>query len=99
MLFRSDQATLEKIANSVKEVKEEALPVYQMEWIPDGFRKSASTVTPQMVTESWSRETQTEGQPRNRTHFRWYYSREPQAARGITGDGDGKGRSGPILGG
>ena len=75
-----DQATLEKIANSVKEVKEEALPVYQMEWIPDGFRKSASTVTPQMVTESWSRETQTEGQPRNRTHFRWYYSRGSQAA-------------------
>ena len=75
-----DQATLEKIADSVKADGNEALPIYQMEWMPDGFQRSASTVTPQMVTESWSRDTQADGQPRIRTRFRWYYSQEPQAA-------------------
>lgn len=74
------QTDLEKIANSVKEVKEEALPVYQMEWMPEGFAGNASTVTPQMVTESRIRVAQSDGQPSIRTTFRWYYSRKPQAA-------------------
>lgn len=75
-----DQATLEKIASSVKELKEKALPVYQMGWMPDGFLKRNSTVTPQMVTERWERATQADGQPRISTQFRWYYSRGLQAA-------------------
>lgn len=74
-----DQSALERIANSVEEVREEALPVYQLEWMPEGFKAAGFTATSQMVTEAWSRETQADGQPRVRTHFRWYYSLAPQA--------------------
>lgn len=75
-----DQAALERIANSVKEVREEALPACQLEWMPEGFKAAGSTVTPQMVAERWRRDTQADGQPRTTTHFRWYYSWAPQAA-------------------
>ena len=67
------------ILSSADWSREEALPVYQLEWMPEGFKAAGFTATSQMVTEAWSRETQADGQPRVRTHFRWYYSLAPQA--------------------
>ena len=75
-----DQAQLEKIAGSVKEVREEAIPAYQMRWMPDGFNKASSVMMPQMVSEQWNRDTHSEGQPSIRTQFLWNYSREPQTS-------------------
>lgn len=70
-----DQTALEQIANSVKEVKESALPEFQMKNAPEGFKRSASIVTTGMVSETWEAKSGV-----NSTRFTWSYSREPQAA-------------------
>lgn len=73
-----DQATYEKIAASVKDVKDKPLPALRFGWMPEGFTQDTfgSMAIPAIVEESWSKVTQAEGQPKNTTMFYWFYSRE-----------------------
>lgn len=73
-----DQATYEKIAASVKDVKDEPLPALEFSWMPEGFTQDteAGLITPAIVSESWNKVTQAEGQPKITEMFYWFYSRE-----------------------
>lgn len=72
-----DQATFEKIAESVKSIRDEPLPALTFGWTPEGFaldRESLGLSTPAIVEETWAREPQ--GQPTVTDLFCWTYSRE-----------------------
>ncbi len=73
-----DQATYEKIAASVQDVKAEPLPALGLGWTPEGFTQDteAGLITPAIVSESWNKVTEAEGQPKITEMFHWFYSRE-----------------------
>ena len=66
-----DQASLEKIANSVKEVGKDMLPEYDMKWTPEGSIKTSRTSVSGFVKETWK--------DANDVSFEWLYSRSDLA--------------------
>ena len=48
-----DQASLEQIANSVKEVGKDMLPKYDMKWTPAGSSKTSRNSVSGLVKETW----------------------------------------------
>lgn len=49
-----DQAVMERIANSVAEVSQEAMPQYQLGWAPEGYANTSRTTNiPGVVWETW----------------------------------------------
>ena len=71
-----DQATCERIAESVKDVKDEPLPALTFGWTPEGFTldSDGGLTMPAIVEETWSKVTQ--GPPTSTDMFYWTYSRE-----------------------
>lgn len=66
-----DQASLEQIANSVKEVGKDMLPEYDMKWIPGGSSKTSRNSVSGFVKETWK--------DANDVSFEWLYSRSDLA--------------------
>ena len=66
-----DQASLEQIANSVKEVGKDMLPEYDMKWTPDGSIKTSRNSVSGFVKETWK--------DANDVSFEWLYSRSDLA--------------------
>lgn len=66
-----DQATLERIADSVKEVSKEPLPEYVMKWTPEGSYSTSRTSIPHVVRETWK--------DANDVSFDWIYTPETLA--------------------
>ncbi len=71
-----DQATCERIAESVKDVKDDPLPALTFGWIPEGFTldTEGGLTMPAIVEETWTKKTQ--GPPTSTDMFYWTYSRE-----------------------
>ena len=71
-----DQATCERIAESVKDVKDDPLPALTFGWIPEGFTldTEGGLTMPAIVEETWAKKTQ--GPPTSTDMFYWTYSRE-----------------------
>ncbi|EOS62616.1 hypothetical protein [Oscillibacter sp. 1-3] len=71
-----DQATYEKIAASVKDVKDESLPALTFGWTPEGFTldPEGGLTMSAAVAETWAKVTQ--GPPTSTDMFYWTYSRE-----------------------
>lgn len=71
-----DQATCERIAESVKDVKDESLPALTFGWTPEGFTldSDGGLTISAIVEETWSKVTQ--GPPTSTDMFYWTYSRE-----------------------
>ena len=71
-----DQATCERIAESVREVKDDPLPFLTFGWTPEGFTldSDGGLTMPAIVEETWSKVTQ--GPPTSTDMFYWTYSRE-----------------------
>lgn len=66
-----DQASLEQIANSVKEVGKDMLPEYDMKWTPVGSSKTSRNSVSGFVKETWK--------DANDVSFEWLYSRSDLA--------------------
>ena len=66
-----DQASLEQIANSVKEVGKDMLPEYDMTWTPVGSSNTSRTSVSGFVKETWK--------DANDVSFEWLYSRSDLA--------------------
>ena len=71
-----DQATCERIAESVRNVKDTPLPALTFGWIPEGFTldTEGGLTMPAIVEETWTKKTQ--GPPTSTDMFYWTYSRE-----------------------
>ena len=71
-----DQATCERIAESVRDVKDTPLPALTFGWIPEGFTldTEGGLTMPAIVEETWAKKTQ--GPPTSTDMFYWTYSRE-----------------------
>ncbi len=71
-----DQATCERIAESVRDVKDDPLPALTFGWIPEGFTldTEGGLTMPAIVEETWAKKTQ--GPPTSTDMFYWTYSRE-----------------------
>ncbi len=71
-----DQATCERIAESVRDVKDTPLPALTFGWIPEGFTldTEGGLTMPAVVEETWAKKTQ--GPPTSTDMFYWTYSRE-----------------------
>ena len=71
-----DQATCEKIAESVREVRDDPLPALTFSWTPEGFTldTEGGLTAPAIVAKTWAKVTQ--GQPTSTDMFYWTYSRE-----------------------
>ena len=66
-----DQASLEQIANSVKEVGKDMLPKYDMKWTPAGSSKTSRNSVSGLVKETWK--------DADDVSFEWLYSRNDLA--------------------
>ena len=66
-----DQASLEQIANSVKEVGKDTLPEYDMKWTPAGSSKTSRNSVSGLVKETWK--------DADDVSFEWLYSRNDLA--------------------
>ena len=66
-----NQATLERIANSVAEVSKDPLPEYYMQWTPEGSYNTSRASIPNVVRETWKDATG--------TSFEWIYTPETLA--------------------
>lgn len=71
-----DQAAYERIAESVKNMKDEPLPTLTFGWTPEGFTldTDGGLTMPAIVEETWSKAAQ--DQPTSTDVFYWTYSRE-----------------------
>ena len=66
-----DQASLEQIASSVKEVGKDTLPEYDMKWAPAGSSKTSRNSVSGFVKETWK--------DADDVSFEWLYSRNDLA--------------------